>query len=177
MAQYLAENRMKRKTSTQFFAVCLIALASTGGCTYSETPYIDTCKSMTTDVLKDNNIEWVQVLKTVDENDIMKVDLLFNGQSGKSQTAACLYERQAVGSDQNPSDANFRGSPTIMLINGQRVKDEEVVGAAFSTARDITKQSYDQLTDSVRNATQNAQQARKNAIEQAAESFNRQNTQ
>ncbi len=118
----------------------------------SATPYVDTCKSMVTFLSQDSDIQWEQSLKTEDGSGKLRVDVFYNGKRN-NQTASCFYPTVNADNEQQQNEGNYRGSPSVITINGRRVPDENLVRAAFASTREYSKHSYDKITDSVRNAT------------------------
>ena len=138
---------MKFKT-LHFLLLPLVSVLS--ACNTSATPFIDNCKLMVVSITDDQNISWENSVKTTNNSDMLKIELFFSGQNS-DQTAVCLYPTENADNDEKMNDGQYRGSPTVMTINGRRVGDEGLVKATFEATKMLGKQNYNQLADGVKN--------------------------
>ncbi|MEE9446679.1 MAG: hypothetical protein V3V09_01885 [Arenicellales bacterium] len=162
---------MKNSVTFRTLRTSLITVSAllASACNFSQTPFIDTCKSMVAYIANEQNPDWQQAIKTQD-NDIMRVNLVFHSASQSNQLATCYYEKENIDSEEQAFDDQFRGSPSVVEINGQRANDESLIKASIEVVKGLSKQNYDALNDSVRNASNGTMdKARKAALDAAIE--------
>lgn len=134
-------------------------------CNTSATPFIDSCKLMVASITGNQNISWENSKKNTTDSDMLKIELFFSGQS-PNQTAVCLYPTENIDNDEKMNEGQYRGSPTVVTINGQRVGDEGIVKATLEATKRLGKQNYNQLSDGVINLSDKlTSKARKAALD------------
>lgn len=144
-------------------------IASLAACNTSSTPFIDNCKIMVKYLANEQNVEWTSESKAQSQSGMLLVDLSFSGQTPK-QTASCYFPAKNPNNDEIGNNGQYRGSPSIVRINGQQMSDEAIIKATMATVREFGKQNYEELSDKARDATdQISEKARKTALDAAIE--------
>ena len=147
------------------YLILLPMVSVLSACNTSATPFIDNCKLMVVSITDDQNISWENSVKTTPDSDMLKIELFFSGQN-PDQTAVCLYPTENADNDEKMNDGQYRGSPTVITINGRRIGDEGLVKAAFEATKKLGKQNYNQLSDGVINLSDKlTSKARKAALD------------
>ena len=146
-------------------------IGTLAACNTSSTPFIDNCKLMVQSITNETNIKWDQADKSEKNSGILVVDLTFSGQT-PNQTASCYFPAKHSGNQELTESGQYRGSPSFVTVNGQKIDDETVVKATLDTMREFGKQNLEQAADTAENmreaGTQAIEKARKTAIEAAA---------
>ncbi len=151
--------------------VILLITGILAACNTSSTPFIDNCKLMVQSITNETNIQWDQADKSEKNSGMLVVDLAFSGQT-LNQTASCYFPSKHSGNQELTESGQYRGSPSFVTINGQKIDDETVVKATLDTMREFGKQNLEQAADAADTlrevGNQAAEKARKTAIEAAA---------